>query len=280
MRSYQRVCAILASLTMSACASIVSDNASTTYIETDPEKARCELHGQDFKRVIETPNSINLPSKAAPLTISCSATGYKVTTAKLDTELDGWVFGNIIFGGIVGVVVDVARGAGQKYPPKMSVLLEPERFSDTTKRDEFYGRRKLLAEDKWSRAIRDTQAQCSTSADVSAADCLDRVKKLQAGRDKELAELEEHRLSSTIGNGGALPMTTALPLAPVPAPQVPVTAQSPPPAAATPLQPENRTAQAESDVEPQLRKLKKLLDDGLITNADYETQKKRLLERM
>ena len=30
---------------LSACASIVSNNESTTYIETDPEKSRCELHG-------------------------------------------------------------------------------------------------------------------------------------------------------------------------------------------------------------------------------------------
>jgi len=49
-------------LVLSGCASIVSESESTTYIETDPETARCELHGQDFKRVVTTPTSIHLPA--------------------------------------------------------------------------------------------------------------------------------------------------------------------------------------------------------------------------
>lgn len=54
-----------------ACASIVSDNKSVTYVETVPEEARCELHGQDFKRVITTPASIQLPANAAPVMVAC-----------------------------------------------------------------------------------------------------------------------------------------------------------------------------------------------------------------
>jgi PBP1b-binding outer membrane lipoprotein LpoB len=55
MRNTTRISSILAlALVLPGCASIVSDNNSGTYIETDPEKARCELHGQDFKRVVDT----------------------------------------------------------------------------------------------------------------------------------------------------------------------------------------------------------------------------------
>mgnify|MGYP001010576331 FL=1 len=93
------------------CASVVSKTDSTTYLETDPEKARCVLHGQDFKRVVTTPDSIQLPSAAAPITVACEAEGYKTATAVLDTKSDGWIWGNILLGGVIGAVVDGARGA-------------------------------------------------------------------------------------------------------------------------------------------------------------------------
>jgi hypothetical protein len=268
----------VASIAISGCASIVSDNASTTYIETDPEKARCELHGQDFKRVIETPNSINLPSKSAPMTVSCSATGYRVTTAKLDTELDGWVFGNILFGGIVGVVVDVARGAGQKFPSKVSIILDPDQFVDISMRDAFYDRRKAIAVENWARLIQETQRQCSNSVDVPSTDCPERVMKLQAGKDKELADLEERRLSSTVRTGGFTSNLVSQPVAPITY-QQPSALIQPKPAQATPRSSISAT-NADSDIENQLRKLKTLLDDGLITPNDYDAQKKRLLSRM
>lgn len=249
----------------SACASIVSETDSATYIETAPEKARCELHGQDFKRLVETPNSINLPAKAAPLTVSCRADGYKTTTATLDTKMDGWIFGNIIFGGIIGGVVDAARGAGQKYPPKFSVLLEPERFPDTARRDEFYAQRKAMTQENWSKALRDAQAQCSTPENVQAG-CGDRIAKAEAARDKELAEIEHNRLTATIDSGATANALST----PEASPVTPVKRVSPSVVS---------TEKSSTDIESQLRKLKRMQEDGLISAADYEAQKKKLLER-
>jgi hypothetical protein len=48
----------------------------------------------------------------------------------MDTKSDGWIWGNIILGGVVGAVIDGARGAGFKYPPKFVVILEPEEFAN------------------------------------------------------------------------------------------------------------------------------------------------------
>ena len=173
------------------CASIVSDDESTTYIETDPEKARCELHGQDFRRVIETPDSMRLPSEAAPITIACKADGYRETAEVLDTSMDGWIIGNIIFGGIIGVAVDAARGAGQKFPPRFMVVLEPSSFSTAAERDDWYDRRRRLLEDRWEKAISQVEGQCSDTAVDDA--CEQQVKELQVKRDAELKKLESRR---------------------------------------------------------------------------------------
>jgi hypothetical protein len=184
---------------LSACASIVSENQSVTYIETDPEKARCELHGQDFKRVIETPNSIGLPAEAAPITVACKAPGYRTTTGTLDTKLDGWIFGNILFGGLVGIVIDAARGAGQKYPPRFSLVLDPESFASAAARDEFYDRQRKTAEDKWAKTIRDAESRCGSVTDSERSSCQANLDLARTEREKELKEIEARRLSARVG---------------------------------------------------------------------------------
>lgn len=179
-----------------ACASIVSNTDSTTYIQTEPENARCELHGQDFKRVLNTPASLALPAKAAPLTVACVADGYRITTETLDTKIDGWIFGNILFGGLIGVAVDAARGSGQKFPPQFTVILEPERFANSAARDAFYDKRRDDAAERWHKAIGELQSQCGGdggAAPAAANDCARRLAEAAEKRDKELAAIERRR---------------------------------------------------------------------------------------
>ena len=184
------VALILAAPLFAGCASIVSDDDSTTYFETDPEKARCVLHGQDFRRVVETPTSMSLPSEAAPITVACKADGYRETAEVLDTSMDGWILGNIIFGGVVGAVVDAARGAGQKFSPRFMIVLEPSTFSTGAERDDWYDRRRRLVVE-WARVISQAETQCSDDTVDDA--CEDRVKELRVKRDAEPKQLEDHR---------------------------------------------------------------------------------------
>ncbi len=199
VRKHRLLPVLALGLALPGCASIVSDNNSGTYIETDPEKARCELHGQDFTRVVETPNSVMLPSSAAPVTIACKAEGFKNTTAVLDTKLDGWIFGNLLFGGIIGVAVDAARGAGQKFPPRFSLVLEPERFNSLTDRDLYYDGRRKAVEDKWTRIVADLQTQCGSGNEAGRPDCSQRQEQAKTERDKEVTQIEDKRAKAKVG---------------------------------------------------------------------------------
>lgn len=194
IRSRLLIC-LLAPLLAGACASIVSDNESTTYIETDPQSARCVLHGQDFERVVQTPESILLPANAAPITLACEAEGYRTTSAELDTKMDGWILGNVIFGGIVGIVIDAARGAGQKYPSKITVVLEPEQFPTAAKRDEWYDRQREATEEKWDKIISRLKAGCTS---LNQRECDDNAGRARKQRDAELKELENRRLAAAV----------------------------------------------------------------------------------
>src|SRR3546814_11462905 len=47
-------------------------------------------------------------------------------------------FGNILFGGIIGVAVDASSGAMNQYPSSVTIALVPESFTSTTARDVFF----------------------------------------------------------------------------------------------------------------------------------------------
>jgi hypothetical protein len=50
-------------------------------------------------------------------------------------------FGNILFGGLVGVVVDASSGAMTKYEPQITIKLIPAEFATTEERDRFFDQR-------------------------------------------------------------------------------------------------------------------------------------------
>lgn len=180
-----------------ACASVMSDNKSVTYMETVPEVAKCELHGQDFKRVVTTPNSIPLPSEAAPITVACTAPGYKRTTATLDTKHDGWIWGNILLGGGIGLIVDAAKGSGFKYPPKFSIIMEPEQFATLDERDAWFDRIKADIDKRWTAEIGKLKTQCKNTQTSGIGDNNDGCKVILAEAEKkkqdELALNEQTR---------------------------------------------------------------------------------------
>lgn len=182
-------------LSLPACASIVSDNDSTTYIGTEPEGARCELHGQDFKRVITAPNSITLPAEAAPITVACGADGYRITTAELDTSMDGWIIGNLLFGGIIGVAIDAARGAGQKYPSQVTIILDPDSFDTSAARDDWYATRRRELEAKWESAMAQARQRCERDKTEL---CGNRLADLEEKRDQELEDLDKRRDTAAV----------------------------------------------------------------------------------
>ncbi|MBI1245990.1 MAG: hypothetical protein GC202_13385 [Alphaproteobacteria bacterium] len=180
---------------MSACASIVSGTESTTYLETKPVDARCRLHGQDFTREVNTPASVPLPAKSSPVTVECNADGYQRATQELEASMDGWVFGNLIFGGIVGGVIDIARGAGKKFPPQIQVVMDPATFKTEAERDRHYDERVRVENEQWDRAIATVRGQCDSAG---STECQRRVTEAEDRRKAEVDKIEANRRSSRI----------------------------------------------------------------------------------
>jgi hypothetical protein len=180
----------------SACASIVSDNDSTTYIATEPKNAQCELQGSGFRREVATPASISLPADAAPISVTCEAAGFRQTSKDMDTSADGWIVGNILFGGIVGIAIDAARGAGQKYPEEFTVVLEPGSFESLSARDAWYDARRQEINEEWDEVARTIDNECSRNMKEL---CIEKKADAEDVRAQELEALEQRQKTAVVG---------------------------------------------------------------------------------
>jgi len=155
---------VLAAALLCGCATVVSGTQQSVFVETPfVEGAECTL--RDSKSgswyLPGTPGSATVTKGDGPLNIVCKKKGYTTGTVSVDDEFAGATLGNIILGGGIGVFVDAASGAAQKYPDKIIVWMKPQTWKSAAQRKEWEAakaeyeaevRRKLEAEREAQRA--------------------------------------------------------------------------------------------------------------------------------
>jgi hypothetical protein len=116
--------AVIAALALSTagCASIVSGSMQEMGFRSSPEGAMVTVNG----RVIgKTPISVRL-KKSENQAVTFEKDGFKTLTVPMSTRLDGWFWGNIAFGGLIGSTTDSASGSMHEYSPSQYIVtLEP-----------------------------------------------------------------------------------------------------------------------------------------------------------
>lgn len=121
-------------LYMSGCASIVSGGPKTMPIMSQPDEATIEIIDMknDNATILKakTPYTATLERSAgffspAKYKVRISKDGYMPHETQIDAGVNGWYFGNIIFGGLIGIlIVDPATGAMYKiYEDNVNVKL-------------------------------------------------------------------------------------------------------------------------------------------------------------
>ena len=89
-----------------SCASIVSGTTTKIAINSQPVGAKIKSNGIIIG---ETPTTIEISNKVTGA-IAIEKQGYKTSYIPLKKSLNGWLWGNIVFGGVIGLVVDLAAG--------------------------------------------------------------------------------------------------------------------------------------------------------------------------
>ncbi len=122
---------LFAGLALSSCASIVSSSSWPVTISSNPPGALIKVVDEDGD-VVHTgvaPLSVTLSAKdgfftKADYDIEATLAGHSTAHARMSAKINGWYFGNIIFGGLIGLlIVDPATGAMWKLTDKFAINL-------------------------------------------------------------------------------------------------------------------------------------------------------------
>ena len=117
MRGYAGPSALLTSLTMMAgslagCATIVQGPKEDVKFTSIPTGAL--VKGAD--RQVITPGEISF-KRNKDHKVVFEKEGFPQREAALESKPSWWLLGNVAFGGIIGIIVDLATGSGYRLKP-------------------------------------------------------------------------------------------------------------------------------------------------------------------
>lgn len=122
-RLFPSLCSLAVLLLTGACASIVEGSTDPITVATSSASpSACVLTNARGAWNGATAAPILVKRSRSDLSVSCvdSAQGTRGETV-LASDVEAWTFGNIIIGGLVGLVVDWSTGAAYTYPDHVTV---------------------------------------------------------------------------------------------------------------------------------------------------------------
>ena len=105
------------------CASIIHGSNQAVDFSSQPSGAKITIDGKDYGF---TPKSVDLKrrgrlkgeiSTKKEYAVKVELNGYYPYEIKIKREMDGWFLGNILFGGLLGIIIDASSGAMYKLTP-------------------------------------------------------------------------------------------------------------------------------------------------------------------
>lgn len=104
---------VFALLALTACGTIMQGSTQQLSISSSPSSAAVTIDGMERGT---TPIVADLTRKDTH-TIHIEAEGYQPYELAVSRSVSGWVAGNIVFGGIIGLAVDAITGGMYKLTP-------------------------------------------------------------------------------------------------------------------------------------------------------------------
>lgn len=112
------------SILLAGCSTIVKGTEQQVSVNTPG--ALCQLQSPAIgTRTVQTPANIVLPKSRHNVAVSCSAQCFGPGVGTLGSHTEVMTAGNVIFGGIIGLGVDAASGAMNKYDSGVEVIMTP-----------------------------------------------------------------------------------------------------------------------------------------------------------
>lgn len=142
---------------LSGCASIIHGGTQSVDITSQPAGAIISIDGNDYG---STPNTIELRRKGRlkgekgpkkQYAVKIELNGYMPYEVKIKRELDAWFFGNLIFGGVIGMIIDASDGAMYKLTPDQVIAQMGKMTASNYKDDSIYIAVTLNPDPSWEK---------------------------------------------------------------------------------------------------------------------------------
>lgn len=83
----------------------------------------CQVKNDKFSLDAQAPSNITVRKSNEDLEVTCKKEGLPDGLLKAVSRAAGSMFGNIIFGGGIGALIDHSRGVGYDYPDQLPVKM-------------------------------------------------------------------------------------------------------------------------------------------------------------
>jgi len=121
---------------VSACASITGEAIQPISLvvkdanSNNVDGAQCLLRNDKGSWEAKSPGYVNVTRSADDLVVECKKAGYSDGQLKAISRARGNMWGNIIFGGGVGAIIDHSNGKGYAYPDILPVSMGKSKVID------------------------------------------------------------------------------------------------------------------------------------------------------
>lgn len=125
---FMRKFAVLAfALVLVGCATITKGTTQTIAVDTPGVPgATCTIQTPSGPRGLVTPGNVALDKQSSALPITCTKECYVMGTSMIPSNTESMAAGNVLLGGVIGLGVDAASGAMNKYPDLVTVAMMPD----------------------------------------------------------------------------------------------------------------------------------------------------------
>jgi hypothetical protein len=118
---------ILLALLLAGCATITKGTTQSVAVDTPGVPgATCTILTQNGPQMVVTPGTTVLGKASAALPIQCTKECYLVGSSIIPSNTETMAAGNVLLGGVIGLGVDAASGAMNKYPDFVTVAMNPD----------------------------------------------------------------------------------------------------------------------------------------------------------
>ncbi len=117
------------SILFTGCATITSSEIQNVSLNTKAidgqvvDKAKCKLTNDKGSWEITSPGFVGVRRSSKDLMVECKKEGLADGLLRAISRTAGGMWGNIIFGGGIGAIIDHSKGTGYNYPDELPVKM-------------------------------------------------------------------------------------------------------------------------------------------------------------